>query len=206
MQYGSVKETNMNPDDAAPSSCPYASGESTLDPAAVPLPVAICLPASFFLWGLITWIRLLPQMTDGQEQVLHGVFMWLVAYPLGLAIPHAKIKKAMSLVHGVSLLQGAILIVCGLAWHSTFGFQNGTSVSAWAKYINIYGMWGNTGGILWGAIMGATDLFYYTKDSVSYRAPRWIENVMHIVLKSQGLCNIIATIMIVKQFITTIEA
>ena len=69
----------------------------------------------------------------------------------------------------------------------------------------MYGMWGNTVGILWGAIAGATDLFYTTKDTVKYRAPRWVENVMHIALKSQGLCNIVATIMILNQFVSTIE-
>jgi len=132
--------------------------------------------------------------------------MSLIAYPLGLAIPHAKMKKAMSLAHGVALLQGAVLIACGLAWHSAFGFVDKTTVSVWVKYINLYGMWGNTAGILWGAIMGAKDLFYYSKDYVSYQAPPWQENVQHIVLKSQGLCNMIAMVMIMKQMAATIEA
>ena len=144
-------------------------------------------------------------MDDGQEQLYHGIYMTLVAYPLGLAIPHARIKKAMSLAHGASLLQGISLMVCGLAWHSTFGFVDGTPVSVWAKYLNMYGMWGNTAGILWGATAGATDLFYTTKDTVAYRAPRWVENIQHVVLKSQGLCNIIATVMILNQLVSTIE-
>ena len=189
---------------ATSSSCPVL-GDSGLDPAAVPLPVAILLPLGFFLWGLGTWIRLMSKMDDGQEQLYHGIYMTLVAYPLGLAIPHARIKKAMSLAHGASLLQGISLMVCGLAWHSNFGFVDGTPVSVWAKYLNMYGMWGNTAGILWGATAGATDLFYTTKDTVAYRAPRWVENIQHVVLKSQGLCNIIATVMILNQLVSTIE-
>ena len=201
------KMTTTAPTETTPlaASCPVV-GNSGLDPAAVPLPLAILLPAGFFLWGLVTWFRLMSNMTDGQEQVYHGIYMSLFAYPLGLAIPHARIKKAMSLAHGVSLLQGVTLIACGLAWHSTFGFDDGTSASRWAKYLNMYGMWGNTAGILWGAMAGATDLMYTTKDTVAYRAPRWVENVEHVVLKSQGLCNIIATIMIFNQFVSTIES
>ena len=190
----------------ASSACPVA-GNSGLDPAAVPLPLAILLPTGFFLWGLVTWLRLMPNMTDGQEQVYHGIYMSLFAYPLGLAIPHARIKKAMSLAQGASLLQGVTLIACGLAWHSTFGFDDGTSASRWAKYLNMYGMWGNTAGILWSAMAGATDLLYTTKDTVAHRSPhRWVENVQHVVLKSQGLCNIIATIMIFNQLVSTIES
>jgi hypothetical protein len=181
------------------SACPMAGGG--LDPAAVPLPLAIILPLAFFGWGCIQWIRCRSHMTDGQEQIYHGILMCLVAYPLGLAIPHAKLKAAMSLCHGVSLLQGTKLLACGLAWHShsAFGFTDGTPASVWAKWINLYGMWGNTIGILWIAVMGATDLLYKTKDLVSYRAPRWVENVQHVILKSQGLCNIVAMIMILKQ-------
>jgi hypothetical protein len=182
--------------------CPVSG--NGLDPAAVPLPVAILLPTSFLLWGLAIFFSS-PSMTDGQEQIFHGVLMHLFAYPLGLCIPHAKIKKAMALAHGASLLQGTILVVCGMAWHETFGFVDGTSYSLWTKYINLYGMWGNTFGILWGAIMGASDLFYVTKESLDHRGPDWIENILHGVLKSQGLCNIISCVMIIKQFVSTIE-
>jgi hypothetical protein len=187
---------------AGASACPMAS-DGGLDPAAVPLPVAILLPLAFFVWGNITWIRCRSNMTDGEEQIYQGIFMCLFAYPLGLAIPHAKLKRAMSLCHGVSLLQGTKLVACGLAWHSAFGFTDGTPVSVWAKWINLYGMWGNTFGTIWNAVTGATDLLYITKDTVSYRAPRWAENVQHIILKSQGLCNMIAMVMILQQMAAT---
>jgi len=183
--------------------CPWATA-STMDPAAVPLPVAIALPIILLVWGSIKLSYITPLMTDGQEQIFHGVLMSLIAYPLGLAIPHAKIKKVMSLAHGASLLQGSILVAYGLAWHTAFGFVDKSSASTWAKYINLYGMWGNTIGILWGAITGAKDLFYWTKDSVSYQAPNWQEVTLHILLKSQGLCNIIAMIMILKQMSASI--
>ena len=50
------------------------------------------------------------------------------------------------------------------------------------------------------------DLLYISKDYTSYRAPQWVQNVQHIVLKSQGLCNIAACVLILKQIATKIEA
>ena len=182
--------------------CP-ASGGGPLDPAAVPLQVAILLPASLLLYGLSKLWFASSSLTDGHQQIGHGVVMWLFAYPLGLGIPHVKIKKAMALTHAASLLQGTILVVCGYLWHDTFGFVDGSTTSTMAKQVNLYGMWGNTVGCLWSAVMGASDLLYVTKGSVTYVAPQWVENVLHIVLKSQGLCNVISVVMILNQFIRT---
>ena len=78
--------------------CPVSP---SLDPAAVPLPVALLLPAALLLWGASVLARLGSVMSDGEEQTAHGVVMMLFAYPLGLAIPHARIKLAMKAAHGV---------------------------------------------------------------------------------------------------------
>ncbi len=112
----------------------------------------------------------------------------------------------MALTHGASLIQSVILMAMGAMWHSTFGFEDKSQNSKWAKWINLYGMWANSFGILWGAVFGAKDLFYVTKEMVSYQAPEWAEAVLHVLLKSQGLCNIIAYVMIIKQFSKTLTS
>jgi hypothetical protein len=175
------------------------------DPAAMPILLAASLPVGFFLWGFVTWMRLRPKLTDGSEQIYHGLLMALVAYPLGLLIPHARIKKAMALAHGASLLQAALLIILGQAWHDTFGYVDKSRSSVAAKWINLWGMWGNTFGIVWGAVFGAKELLYVTKFFVEYQAPPWAEAVMHVLLKSQGLCNMVSFVLVMKQFAKKIE-
>ncbi len=96
-----TKENNSGSNDTrvigTKGTCPVVVNSAT-DPAAVSLPVAILLPTGFLFWGILTWNRLASKMDDGQEQIFHGVLMSLIiAYPLGLAMPHAKIEKAMSL-------------------------------------------------------------------------------------------------------------
>jgi hypothetical protein len=176
-----------------------------VDDAAIPLPVGIALFVIPLLWGCHMWLRLRPKLSDGVEQVFHGVYMALVAYPMGILIPHAKIKKVMGLAHGVALIQAALLITMGGAWHTTFGFEDKSRASVMAKWINLYGFWINTFGMMWGAATGAKDLFYVTKEFVNYQAPPHIEAVLHILLKSQGLCNVISTVLIMKQMASKYE-
>jgi len=172
------------------------------DPTALPLPAAIGLPCVLFLLGAFHWVkaRSRGQMSDGNEQILHGLWMTLFGFPLGLLIPYAIIPKAVSLAHGVALLQGVFLIAMGSIWHSHFGFVSGERLSVIAKWFNLYGFWFNLFGILWGAFTGAKDLFYLSKGAVDFQASPEFELVLHFLLKSQGICNLIAFVIVIHQF------
>ncbi|KAJ1496028.1 hypothetical protein T484DRAFT_1923999 [Baffinella frigidus] len=87
--------------------CPYARGTPE-DPANLPLPAASLITFILFLHGLVLYVQLkmAGKLTDGTEQVFHGVWLFYVALPVGLLIPYAKIPAAVSLAHGVTLMLG----------------------------------------------------------------------------------------------------
>lgn len=169
------------------------------DPAAVPLPVALGIPTLLFFVGAVYWLQSRRFMDDGTEQIFHGVWMSLWVLPLGAAISHAKIPAAMSLVHGVSLLQGVFLIAIGSIWFTHLGFKQNEKTSFIAKWCMLWGFWSNTFGILWGAVTGAKDLFFKSKSSVPFQAPELHETILHILLKFQGICTLIAFLIILHQ-------
>ena len=189
--------------DSSRSGCPVLIGQN--DPTAVPLAVAVAVPTAILVWGCYLWFRLLSSpeahanFDAGSEHIFHGLFQFLFSLPLGLAIPHSKIKAAMSLVHGVTLLQAVCFLAIGLVWPH-IGFADGAPSATIVLWMNIIGFWGNTFGILWASVTGAKCLLYKSKESVAFQAPPAHEVVLNVMLKGQGLCNIVAGVMMMYTF------
>jgi len=173
--------------------------EESSDLAIVPFAVAAGLPAITLVWGLHLWLKLRRKMDDGSKQVFHGLLMMLFAYPLGILIPHTVAPQPMKVAHSVSLLQAIFLVGLGSVWHTHIGFKSGERDSVVAKWINLYGFWFNSFGMIFGAFTGAKSLFYISAPFIQVEASPEHEAILQFVLKSQGTCNIIACVMMIRK-------
>mmetsp|Transcript_15267 Transcript_15267/g.48045 ORF Transcript_15267/g.48045 Transcript_15267/m.48045 type:complete len:186 (+) Transcript_15267:28-585(+) len=171
--------------------------EPALDPAAMPLPVVLLV---IVLVGVVLPLRWLllsparkrtPQEGHARMHILAGLHQILLGLPLALLIPYAQIPKAVALAHSLSVGQGTMCIVFGLLWPQLRMPPFTSNVTTW---INLYGFYFNTIGVLWGAFSGSRDLLYVTKLMPAVASlPRvaWMEAVLHVLLKSQGVCNVV---------------
>ena len=184
-----------NPDSAAAPS-------STLDPYAMPLPVALGLQA--LCSGLIWYWRLTgskkkAKMTPQQEQLFHGLWMFVVSLLAGLLIPHVPRPRSMLSFHGVGCLQAAVLLAFAAVWPQVYP-DGGGAAAAWC---NILGKWGNCVGFTYSSLSGAQCLLYWTKRGIPavHAVGSAAETVLEVTLKLQGTLDVVGVMMMAHAYL-----
>ena len=173
-----------------------------LDPYAMPLAVALGLQV--LCSGLILYWRFVAgkrkSYTPQEEQIFHGIWMFVVSLLAGTLIPHVPRQRSMLSFHGVGCLQAATLLACAAVWPYIYTGSTDGKAAAWC---NILGKWGNIVGFTYSSMTGAQCLLYWTKreNPAVHAVGSAAETVLEIVLKTQGTFDVLGMMMMAKAFL-----
>lgn len=172
-----------------------------MDPYAMPLPVA--LGVQVLTSGLILYWRWTkrPRLNPQQEQIFHGIWMFVVSLLAGLLIPHVPRPRSMLSFHGVGCLQAASLLVFGAVWPHIYPKGAGGRAAAWC---NILGKWGNCLGFTYSSLTGAQCLLYWTKREIPavHAVGSAAETVLEAINKTQGFLDVLGLMLMASAFLS----
>jgi len=138
-------------------------------------------------------------MSPQQEQIFHGLWMFVVSLLAGLLIPHVPRPRSMLSFHGVGCLQAASLLVFGAVWPQIYPMGGG-SVASWC---NIGGKWGNCIGFTYSSLTGAQCLLYWTKheNPAVHAVGSTAETILEVILKTQGTLDVVGLMMMANAYL-----